>query len=113
MNIVRFEMDVPAQLALQSSQGTRIEGRYGDRMMFSLTDGRVMYVPPIVAAKIEAEGITAGECFQLCKTQIRTGQRRTVEWQLKRIDSEQHLEQPLDLSAQPEAPETKLESELK
>src|ERR1700693_753941 len=80
MNIVRFEMNVPAHVALQSSQGTRIEGRYGDRMMFSLTDGRVMYVPPAVAAKIDAEGIVAGECFQLCKTQIRTGQRRTVEW---------------------------------
>ena len=70
MNILRFEMNVPRQVALENSQGTRVEGRYGDRVMYRLFDGRVMYVPPIIAAKIESQGITPGRPFELCKTQV-------------------------------------------
>jgi hypothetical protein len=86
VNILRFEMNVPKEVALQSSEGVCVEGRYGTRMMFNLADGRVMYVPPIVACKIEAAGITPGECFQLCKASVKTGQRRSVEWLVERIN---------------------------
>jgi hypothetical protein len=55
LNILRFQPNVPTQVARQSSRG--------NRMMCSLVDGRVMYVPLIVATKIEAEGIAAGERF--------------------------------------------------
>jgi len=48
-----------------------------------------MYVPPIVASKIEAAGIAAGESFQLCKASIKTGQKRSVEWSIARIAPEQ------------------------
>ena len=48
LNILRFQPNVPTRVTLQSSQGIVVEGRYGNRMMFSLVDGRVMYVPPIV-----------------------------------------------------------------
>jgi hypothetical protein len=89
LNIVRFEMNVPTEVELQSLQGTRVSGRYGDRIMFPLSDGRVMYVPPIVAAQIEEQGITTGEPFQLCKTSVRDGRRRSIEWRVKRIDPAQ------------------------
>lgn len=46
-------------------------------MMFSLTDGRVMYVPPIVAAKIEAEGMLPGSALSYAKRSLhRTSPRR-------------------------------------
>jgi len=57
MKILHFEMNVPKELALAFSSGTLVEGRYGNRMMFHLSDGQVMYVPPIVATKIEEAGI--------------------------------------------------------
>lgn len=60
MNILRFQTNVPNEVSLESPQGVVVQGRYGDRMMFNLTDGQVMYVPPIVANKIEAEGIGPG-----------------------------------------------------
>lgn len=75
VNILRFEMNVPTSVALESAEGVPVEGRYGNRMKFNLTDGRVMYVPPIVAGKIEAAGIVPGERFELCKSLVRTGQR--------------------------------------
>src|SRR5579862_9883079 len=93
LNILRFEMNVPTAVSLMSPQGTRIEGRYGDQVMFTLVDGRVMYVPPIVATKIEAEGITVGEQFELCKARVRAGRRQTIEWRLRRRDSEPQPEQ--------------------
>ena len=111
MNIARFEMNVPTPISLMSPQGTRIEGRYGDQVMFTLADGRVMYVPPTVAAKIEAEGIGAGEPFELCKARIRVGRRQMIEWHLKKGVSEP--EQAVPPSDPPAARETQLESDLR
>jgi hypothetical protein len=110
LNILRFQPNVPTQVALQSSQGIVVEGRYGNRMMFSLVDGRVMYVPPIVATKIEAEGIAAGERFELCKAQIKNGHGRSVEWALRRLDPEEQL---VEVAPDAPAPETQLEHDLR
>lgn len=88
MNIVHFDMNAPVEVALESPQGTIVQGRYGDRVMFQLADGRVMYVPPIVATKIEANGITTGERFELCKARVADGRRRSVEWRVRRLDPE-------------------------
>jgi len=111
MNILRFEMNRPTQVALQSSEGVSVEGRYGPRMMFTLADGRVMYVPPIVASKIEAAGIAPGESFQLCKASVKTGQRRSVEWLLERISPDETP--PLAADALHGPDETPIEHDLR
>ncbi len=49
MNILPFRLNVPAEVILERPEGTLVQGRYGDRVMFSLADGRVMYVPPFVS----------------------------------------------------------------
>ena len=111
MNIVRFEMNTPTEVTL-SSTGVSVEGRYGTRMMFNLADGRVMYVPPIVASKIAAAGITPGESFHLCKASVKTGQRRSVEWLLERIDPEQNPPGASECTAA-EGTETSIEHDLR
>ncbi len=88
MNILRFQTNTPTEVALNSPQGTIVEGRYGERVLFHLTDGRVMYVPPIVARKIEDQGIAPGEPFELCKTQVKNGRLRSIEWWLRRTHIE-------------------------
>jgi hypothetical protein len=85
VNIVQFAMNSPVEIALQSPQGTVVQGRYGDRVMFHLADGRVMYVPPIVADKIAANGIPPGELFELCKARVSEGRRRSIRWQVRRL----------------------------
>lgn len=100
MEILPFQLNVPAEITLERPEGTLVQGRYGDRVMFHLADGRVMYVPPFVAQKIQAEGAVTGERFQLCKTQIRNGGRRSIEWTVRRVDP-----------SEPE-PETQLEHDL-
>jgi hypothetical protein len=91
MNILPFHLNVPAEIILERPEGTLVQGRYGDRVMFSLADGRVMYVPPFVATKIQTEGVAAGERFQLCKTQVRKGSRRSIEWMVRRLDPFEEL----------------------
>ena len=109
LNILRFQTNTPTEVALDSPQGTIVEGRYGDRVLFHLTDGRVMYVPPIVARKIEAQGIEPGEPFELCKTQLKNGRSRSIEWWVRRT----HAEPPNGENAQnPAEPQTDLESQL-
>src|ERR1700688_2802550 len=109
LNILRFQTNTPTEVALNSPQGTTVEGRYGERVLFHLTDGRVMYVPPIVARKIEAQGIAPGEPFELCKTQVKNGRLRSIEWWLRRT----HIESPEGENAQiPAEPPGDLESQL-
>ena len=110
MNIVRFEMNKPTEVALQS-EGVCVEGRYGPRMMFTLADGRVMYVPPIVANKIQAAGIMPGESFHVCKASVKTGRKRSVEWQIERIDLGQNHARSTDSLPRPS--ETSLEHDLR
>jgi hypothetical protein len=112
VNILRFEMNVPTNVAIEASEGVPVEGRYGNRMRFNLTDGRVMYVPSIVASKIEAAGIVPGERFELCKSLVRTGQRRSVEWLVERISPGQDRE-PGDEGVATGTAETSLEHDLR
>lgn len=97
--ILRFEMNVPAEVSLKHpGPGKPIEGRYGNRVMYTLADDRVMYVSPIVASQITDLGIQPGEPFKIRKHLKKQGTRRLIEWDVHRIASE---------------PETQLERELR
>ena len=41
-DVVEFPPNAPISVALKYSQGRTISGQYGERVMFTLTDGRVM-----------------------------------------------------------------------
>src|SRR6202795_4021620 len=109
LNILPFQTNTPTEGALNSPQGTIVEGRYGERVLFHLTDGRVMYVPPIVARKIQAQGIAPGEPFELCKTQVKNGRLRSIEWGLRRTQVEPSNAENAESPAEPK---TDLESQL-
>jgi hypothetical protein len=96
--IVRFDMNVPIDLTLKYTAGKTVEGRYGNRVMYTLADNRVMYLAPIVASRISQLGIEAGELFQICKLEKREGQRKFIEWRVQRLENE---------------PETQLEHDLR
>lgn len=83
--ILRFEANTPVEVALLYPEGRNVEGQYGDQVLFSLTDDRKMYVPPIVADRIKALGVRPRENFTITKKQ--TG--RKVEWQVERTLEDQ------------------------
>lgn len=52
-DVVEFPPNTPATVALKYGQGKIISGQYGERVMFTLTDGRIMFLAPEVAGQIE------------------------------------------------------------
>lgn len=112
MNIVRFLTNTPTEVTLASSQGTVIEGRYGDQIMFTLADGRIMYVPPTVAAQIQENGIGAGERFDVCKTLVRSGRQRSIDWLVRKKDSPEQDTQ-IEAASPADTPRTQLEDDLR
>lgn len=79
---VAFQTNVPVEVALKYGDGKDVNGQYGDQVLYTLTDGRVMYVPPIVRKQIEDLGIARGELFTITKAEKKNGTRRTIEWRV-------------------------------
>ena len=77
---VQFQTNIPVEVTLKYGDGKEVNGQYGDQVLYTLTDGRVMYVPPIVKRRIEELGIGRGELFTLTKAEKKSGTRRTIEW---------------------------------
>jgi len=77
---VHFQTNVPIDVALKYNDGKEVTGQYGDQFLYTLTDGRVMYVPPIVKKKIDELGIGRGDLFTIMKAEKKNGTRRTIEW---------------------------------
>ena len=86
--ILRFETNLPVEVALAYPDGKLVEGRYGDQMLYTLTDGRRMYVHPLVAKRITDLGIGQEESFEICKRQVKNGNRKGIEWQVTRLEAE-------------------------
>jgi len=77
---VRFQTNIPIDIALKYNDGKEVTGQYGDQVLYTLTDGRVMYVPPIVKKRIDELRIGRGELFTITKAEKKNGTRRTIEW---------------------------------
>jgi len=77
---LQFQTNVPIDVALKYNDGKEVIGQYGDQLLYTLTDGRVMYVPRIVKKKIDELGIGRGELFTITKAEKKNGTRRTIEW---------------------------------
>ena len=84
--ILRFNVNVPAEVALRYGEGKRVQGRYGEQVMFTLVDDRVMYVPLFVGDRIGELQIRPGQPFEICKAEARDGNRRWIEWYVRRLE---------------------------
>lgn len=65
---VQFLTNVPVEVALKWPDGKLINGVYGDRMMYTTTDDKVMFLDCDVAAQINELGVQPGEPFFICKS---------------------------------------------
>lgn len=84
---IRFETNVPVVAALKFTEGLKVEGLYGDQIMYTTTDERKMYLAPTVAEKIKELGIQRGESIRITKRETRNGTRRSIEWLVERPDA--------------------------
>jgi hypothetical protein len=65
--VVEFPANVPVTVALKYPQAKTVSSQYGERFMFSLADGRVMFLDPQVGGKIEALGVNVRENFTITR----------------------------------------------
>ena len=110
---ITFQANVPVTAALAYPDGLQVAGRFGDQIMYTLADERVMYVPPAVRNRLVELGIQPGELFTICKAERKQGNRRFIEWQVNKDGSandQPHWETPpengtAERPRQPEASE--------
>jgi hypothetical protein len=98
---LRFSTNIPEEVALRFPEGKQVQSKIeggADQMMYSLADGRVMYVPLHVGERIRELHIGQGERFSLVKAEVKNGNRKGIEWQVKRVD-------PAPQPATPTAPQ--------
>ena len=107
-DVVDFPPNAPVTVALKYSQGRTVSGQYGERVMFTLTDGRVMFLDPEVAGRIESLGINVRESFAI--TRCSPAQKGApVTWDIARVAGEQPngtfvLQAPDNSNQKPPAP---------
>lgn len=82
--LIRFEFNVPVRVALKYAEGKPIEGRYGESLLFSTTDGRRFFIPAPVGEQITALGIRPGEPISITKVEGKVGRRRIASYEIER-----------------------------
>ena len=86
--VVDFPANTLVTVALKYGQGRMVSSQFGERIMFSLVDGRVMFLDPKVGGQIESLGINVRENFHITKKW--DGQKDSpVTWEVARIPGEQ------------------------
>ena len=86
--IIRFETNIAQTLAVKNIQGQEKENSYGKpEVMYFTTDGRILYVPPIVREQLMEQEIQQGEMFTLCKREMKGDQgKKVTRWIAERAD---------------------------
>jgi hypothetical protein len=86
--VVEFPPNIPVTLALKYAQGKTISNQYGERIMFTTVDNRVLFLDPEVAGQIEALGVNIRENFTITK-QSDGRKDSPLTWKVARLVGEQ------------------------
>lgn len=88
MQKIKFQTNVPVELALKFTDGKLCDSQFGDpQYMFTCTDDRVFFVAEKVAQKIHGMRLKVGERVDICKAEVDYGNgRKGIEWQITRVD---------------------------
>ena len=81
---VQFDDNVPVDVALKFPDGKPVEGRFGDQMYYTTTDGRAMYLDMDTAAKVNMLGLAPRELFSICKRVHTVKGKRSIVWDVFR-----------------------------
>jgi hypothetical protein len=89
---VNFQSNVPEKVALAYPDGVLKEGMYGPRVKYTLTDGRLMWLDPDVAARINTMEISPSQEFWIVKRKPE-GRGQKTRWDV-------YLEDPTPLAGE-------------
>jgi hypothetical protein len=89
---VSFQSNVPEKVALAYPDGVLKDGMYGPRVRYTLTDGRLMWLDPDVAARINTMEISPRQEFWVVKRKP-AGRTQKTRWDI-------YLEDPTPLAGE-------------
>ncbi len=92
--ILRFQINIPEEVALKFPTGKDVQGQYGPQVMFTTVDDRVFYLDAQVAQQLYALRIQPGEPLRICKTENRQGQKRFAAWDIRRVMPDPRWQSP-------------------
>lgn len=94
-DILRFEPNVPEDLVLKFDKGKEVQGQHGADILFTLTDGRIVFVPIETAEEMERLRIRKGLPFRITKRTVRGS--KAFDWKVERLDAlENQLRDSID-----------------
>jgi hypothetical protein len=86
--VVDFPLNKPVTVALKYPHGKTVSTQYGERILLTLADNRIMFLDPEVAGRIESLGINVRESFTI--TRVPAGEKGgPPTWDIVRIAGEQ------------------------
>ena len=83
--IVTFPPNIPQELSLKFPDGKAITTNRGPRVLYTLTDDRVMFLDPPVADRLRALKLSPGEKFKLMRVKP-DGDGSPITWKLARVN---------------------------
>jgi hypothetical protein len=86
--LIRFETNIPVEMAFTYPTGKEVEGRYGAQYYRGTVDGRAVYLPPIVEEKLCNMDLGKGERVAICKREIKDGRKKAIRWEVNRVDAQ-------------------------
>ncbi|SPF35800.1 hypothetical protein SBA4_1750018 [Candidatus Sulfopaludibacter sp. SbA4] len=88
MDKIKFQTNVPVEVALRFTEGKLCDSQFGDpQYMFSTTDDRAFFVAAKVAQKIHGLRLKPGELIDIVKAEVPyTNGRKGIEWQVTRVN---------------------------
>ena len=88
MEKIKFQTNVPVEVALRFTEGKLCDSQFGDpQYMFSTTDDRAFFVAAKVAQKIHGLRLKPGELIDIVKAEVPyTNGRKGIEWQVSRVN---------------------------
>ncbi len=77
---LNLKVGEPHVIALSQVDGRPVSSQFsGDQLMFTLVDGRKLFLDPYVQDRIRDARITPRQVFEIEKVEVFAGNRRTVE----------------------------------
>jgi hypothetical protein len=85
---ISFQTNIIQELALAFPEGKEVQSQFsadGKQIMFSLVDGRVMFLNSNVAQRVQALNLQAREPFEIGRLEKVEGTRKRVEWHVAKV----------------------------
>ncbi len=91
MPILKILPNQPYSISLKYSGATEKPGKWGMQFQYVLSDGSILYLPPIAHAEIQSLNPAPGEAFTLLK---KIEQGNAAAWSVERIQQPANGHQP-------------------